>query len=344
MKAFINSAKAISPQDTFYGLFPLNKLNTYMGQLTAIEPNYKDFINPMKLRRMSHIIRMGLATALTCIKDAGIEKPDGIISATGWGCLADTFDFLDEIKDKKEVALSPATFIQSTHNTIGGHIALSLDCQEYNSVVVNHKSSFEQGLIEALLLIIEGKESILVGGLDELSQKDIELKRQANYWKDKDFKNISLFKSNSHGTLPGEGAAYFILGKKKSTYCTSQIDDVYFLSAELSASELGEQGNFDLILSGYNGDKRVLAGYPEAIATNTFVPLIGYYKHLCGEYDTASSFALWLADQMIKTQQIPIYLLSDVGCKIPLQINRILIHHYTEPDQHAFIVVSKTGT
>ena len=99
MKAFINSSRCISPQDSFYGMFPMKEVQPHQGQLNALEPNYKDFINPMKLRRMNRIIRMGLTTALTCLKDAGIEKPEGIISATGWGCLSDTFDFLDEIRE-----------------------------------------------------------------------------------------------------------------------------------------------------------------------------------------------------------------------------------------------------
>jgi 3-oxoacyl-[acyl-carrier-protein] synthase II len=336
MKAFINSTKSISPQDTFYGSFPMNEVRSYVGQLAAIEPNYKDFINPMKLRRMNRIIRMGLTTAIACLKDAGIEKPDGIISATGWGCLADTFSFLDEIRDKKEEALSPATFIQSTHNTIGGHIALSIDCQEYNNVIVNHTTSFEQSLMEALLLIAEGKSSVLVGGLDELAQQDIELKRLAGYWKEKETDNLSLFKSISNGTLPGEGAAYFLLGSVKSVTCYSQIDEVFFCTADSLKAELSNRSKPDFILSGFNGDKRLLPGYPELEVTCI-------YKHLCGDYDTASSFALWLTDQIIKAQKIPPYLLLNNDIEIPQQINRILIHHFTEPDQHAFIMVSKAG-
>ena len=32
---------------------------------------------------------------------------------------------------------------------------------------------------------------------------------------------------------------------------------------------------------------------------------IGYYKHITGEYDTAVSFALWLAAKIIKTGVAP---------------------------------------
>lgn len=335
MKAFINSSRCISPQDSFYGTFPMNELRSYKGQLPAVEPNYKDFINPMKLRRMNRIIRMGLTTALACLKDSGVEKPDGIISATGWGCLSDTFDFLDEIRDKKEENLSPATFIQSTHNTIGGQIALTIECQEYNSVIVNHTTSFEQSLIEALLLIAEGKDSILAGGLDEITPQDIELKRQAGYWKNIDSDNLTLFKNYGNGTLPGEGASYFLLGKSKSEICTSQIDDLFICSGDQITNELASRNTPDLILSGYNGDCRLADGYSKIKASC-------YYKHLCGEYDTASSFALWLADQLIKTQHVPDFLHANSAIQMPSSINHILIHHYTQPDQHAFIMVSKT--
>jgi len=40
-----------------------------------------------------------------------------------------------------------------------------------------------------------------------------------------------------------------------------------------------------------------------------------YFKHLCGEYDTATSFACWLASKILTTQAVPDYLYSTTETK-----------------------------
>ena len=44
------------------------------------EPDYRTLLDPKLLRRMSRIIRMGAAAALTCLREAGIAMPDAIVS------------------------------------------------------------------------------------------------------------------------------------------------------------------------------------------------------------------------------------------------------------------------
>ena len=183
MKSFIINSKVISPQHSFEKDFSWNNIYPFKRYMQAIEPNYKDYFPPLKLRRMSRIVKMGLTCATQCLKETGIGQPGGIITATGWGALEDTFKFLNEIEEKKEQTLSPATFIQSTHNTVGGQIALMLECQEYNNVYVNHTSSFEHSLIDTHMLLNEGLGNILVGGIDELTQTDFRLKERMDYFR-----------------------------------------------------------------------------------------------------------------------------------------------------------------
>ena len=58
---------------------------------SAQEPDYKQMITNANLRRrMSRMIKMGVACGLECLKDISPEKVDAIITATGLGCLADT--------------------------------------------------------------------------------------------------------------------------------------------------------------------------------------------------------------------------------------------------------------
>lgn len=59
--------------------------------LQACEPDYKDIITNATLRRrMSRIVKMGVACGLECMGELSPEKIQGIITATGLGCLTDT--------------------------------------------------------------------------------------------------------------------------------------------------------------------------------------------------------------------------------------------------------------
>jgi 3-oxoacyl-[acyl-carrier-protein] synthase II len=348
MKAYLLNSKTISPQDSFSGNFPRGQVQQGLNPLTAIEPNYKDFISPVKIRRMNRVVKMGITVAQACINDAGIDKPQAIITGTGWGCLSDTYDFLTEIKEKNEDGLSPATFIQSTHNTVGGQIALYFDCQEYNSVYVNGTTSFEQCILDAFLLLVEGKTNILIGGMDELTQKDIELKRAAGYWRSHCIGLPDKDADNDFESIPGEGASFFLLASTPNKQCTSQIDGIYFIREPLINSEIESSldilpEQIDLILSGYNGDPALKNKYLGPYQSIFPKASVLTYKHLCGEYDTSSAFALWLADQICSSGAVPENIVP-IGVRIEDKtINRILIHHFTEPDQHAIILVSKAG-
>jgi len=69
--------------------------------------------------------------------------------------------------------------------------------------------------------------------------------------------------------------------------------------------------------------------------TNT--PAAGL-KHLCGEYDTASSFALWLASEIILAQRVPESIL--LGDRLPVRLNNILIYNQLRGINHSMILVS----
>ena len=64
--------------------------------LQAYESDYKDIITNATLRRrMSRIVKMGVACGLECMGELSPEKIQGIITATGLGCLTDTEKFLN---------------------------------------------------------------------------------------------------------------------------------------------------------------------------------------------------------------------------------------------------------
>ena len=135
MEAYINGLSVISPQNTFTEeKLPAEPVGYHgVRSLRCIEPQYSAYIDPMVSRRMSRIIKMGVCSAMKCLRDSGISNPDAIITGTGMGCVEDTGKFLVSIFENEEKLLNPTPFIQSTHNTVGASIALILKCHNYNN-------------------------------------------------------------------------------------------------------------------------------------------------------------------------------------------------------------------
>ncbi|MEO6834013.1 MAG: beta-ketoacyl synthase chain length factor [Chitinophagaceae bacterium] len=174
--------------------------------LLALEPDYTNTIPPMQLRRMSKAVRMGIGAAKNCLEMAEISKPDAIIVGTAFGCLQDTENFLKKMVEQDEKMLTPTAFIQSTHNTIAGQIALGTQCMGYNNTISQHGHSFENALVAAALLLNEKPESnVLCGGVDELTQTAFHLMQRAGL-----FGEIN---SEKKSVAAGEGAGFLLLQK-----------------------------------------------------------------------------------------------------------------------------------
>ncbi len=119
-------------------------------------------------RRMSRIVRMGVAVGQKCLAQCS-AKPDAIISATGYGCVADSEKFLRTLIETDEQQLSPTPFIQSTFNTIGGYIAQMNHNEGYNVTFVNRFQSFADALLDAVLCLNDEAENVLVVVAEELT-------------------------------------------------------------------------------------------------------------------------------------------------------------------------------
>ena len=170
-KIYINGTGCISPQNTFEGEFPFEPLEKESKRLLIEKPEYKKYISPIRLRRMKHILRMGIASANKALEESGSNEVDAIICGTAMGCLEDTEKFLTDIIKNKEDLLNPTAFIQSTHNTVAGQIALINKCNGYNYTYVTCGFSYENALLDAQLMLLEGKaKKVLAGGVDEATE------------------------------------------------------------------------------------------------------------------------------------------------------------------------------
>jgi hypothetical protein len=352
MKAYIRSAASISAQNTFGDQGFLTDVVAYQTtRLKAIEPDYKAYIDPKLIRRMSHVIKMGVAAAMESLKQAGVDQPDAIITGTAFGIMEDTVTFLTRIIEMQEEMLPPTAFIQSTHNTVAAQIALMLKCHNYNNTFVHKGVSFENALLDALMLLNEGDAAnVLVGGIDEMIDTSFTVLTRLGLYKRGPVSNLSLYQEKSKGTIGGEGAAFFVLSNEPDTDCLAELSGLKFFynpDTTLDISDtitafLKEQGlavaDIDLLITGKNGDINNDGPYDQlktGLFSNT---TCANYKHLCGEYQTSSSFALWLAANMIYRQTVPAVLLEEaMNVKAP---KKVLIYNRYQNKYHSMMLVS----
>jgi 3-oxoacyl-[acyl-carrier-protein] synthase II len=353
MEAYIDGICSISPQNTFSGekLFPEVREYNEVRYIKCIEPQYNEFIDPMASRRMSRIIKMSLVSALKCLRDAGIKIPDAIVSGTGLGCIEDTEKFLSSIYSNEEKLLNPTPFIQSTHNTVSSTIAITLNCTNYNNTYSHRGFSFENALLDSLMLLKEGSaNNVLVGGLDELTPNSFIITDRLRFWKKEFINNLRLLDYNTTGSLAGEGTAFFVLNSRKTGHSFAKIisiDTFYkpegFSETETKLSSFIKKNTeglcqIDLILMGLSGD--LLTDKVYYHLKNTLFSHIpcAYFKQLCGEYDTSSSFALYLASSILKEQYVPAVIRLDN--KPVSEIKNILIYNHLRNIYHSVILLS----
>lgn len=132
----------------------------------------KEFVSPIESRRMGKLMKASLLTSLKCLKNAGDIVPDAIIVATKFGMLENGEKILDSLDANGEESISPTQFMQSTHNTIAGSMAIRFKSHGYNITYSQGEESLAWAIKDAHKLLSEGKaESVLVGLHDECPSK-----------------------------------------------------------------------------------------------------------------------------------------------------------------------------
>lgn len=340
MDIYILSSEAISCQDTF----DKNELFVTGPELPSdlfqksLSPDFKQYIDARLIRRMSGVLRMGVATAASCLRRAGLEKPDSIIVGTGLGCMDDTVKFLNLMFENKEQLLNPTPFIQSTHNTIAGQIALMMGCKGHNLTYSQKSLSFAAGLLDAMMVLRDGEaQNILVGGIDELHDAVNELIELSGCVNPKDT------------TFYSEGAAFFLLSTERGASSSRLLDIKIFLKVSDEAALKNELSSFlegnnltlediDLLVSGENGSS-VYDGYYEFLKNELRESSVVRYKHLTGEHQSATAFGLFLAARMIESQRADAFTLLRQGRN--KDIGKVLLFNYSKNADFSFILLQK---
>ncbi len=344
MSAYITGTGIISPQQTFgQRTLPENPKRLATSPGTSIAPDFKSVIPPAKLRRMSRILKMGVAAGMQALSHAKISAPDAIVTATALGCTEDTERFLREMVERDEQALSPTAFIQSTHNTIGGQLALLMNLNHYNMTYTQRGHSFETALLDALMLVEEGSAAnVLLGAVEELIEPvNVLMQRMGIYRTAQD--------AAHRGVVGGEGASFFVLSSSSKQAMARVVDVKIF--HRLDHSELPDQlcdwlnkhalfaEDVDLIITGRNGNIQVDLAY-DSLMTSLFRNTSeACFKPLCGEYQTSVAFAVWMAAVALKNNFLPDYVFNHSVAARDFQL--VLICNHTVDGNWSFTLLSR---
>ncbi len=351
---YINSSGSVSPQDTLDNNVFLADLVSYEDTvLKVINPNYKEFIPPAAARRMAKGIKMSTVSAKTAMAETALEENqiDAIIVGTGLGCIGDSEKFVKDIIDNDEQYLTPTRFIQSSHNTVAGQIALGMGCKGHNFTYVHSAVSFESALLDAKMQLEQDEANhVLVGGVDELVAHHEDTHRLINHIKQVPIKTLSLLRSNTQGAIFSEGANFFVVSNEKRDSAYSELIDIEILNTLPEAHTEEKVSDFlqknglapseiDLVVFGNNGDIK-FDGYYNELGKGIFksIPQV-YYKHLSGEFDTASAFGFWLGNKILKNQTVPeVVRLNDQNID---RLETILLYNQYRGENHSLVLLKR---
>lgn len=300
---YIHKMNCISAQHTSGNADLETLLPAVDNKMYAKEPAYEG-MPPGMLRRMGRAVRMGVGCALPLVKDL---QPDAIIVGTANGGMEDCIKFLNQIMDYEEGMLTPGNFVQSTPNATAAQLGLMTANRNYNITHVHRGLAFENALLDVMLLLKENPQfNILLEGLDEISDYNYNIDFLDGWYKEDTVDNRRLYDTGSKGTLAGEGAAAFIVNGQPAnalarviavhTMHTQEEAEVAAVLQELIDRHLPGGKHIDILIAGENGDSRYRHYYDRVYSICASSAIVRY-KHMFGEFGTASALALWLACQ-----------------------------------------------
>ncbi|MEQ1552761.1 MAG: beta-ketoacyl synthase chain length factor [Ferruginibacter sp.] len=346
---YIHSSSCIWAQQFLFDDVATNLQEPVEKKMYAVEPSYSN-IPPAILRRMGKAVRLTVGAAIPLVENN--EKPNGIIIGTTNAGKDDCVKFLNQILEYNEGMLTPMNFVQSTPNAPAAQIGLLTKNYGYNITHSQLGLSFEYAILDADMMLEENPtHNYILGAVDELSEYNFIFQEKLGTYKNENTTLAQLYNSNTKGCIAGEGAAIFYVNKNKIG-ATAKLVGIDTLHTEdenilqekfilfLNTNKINSN-DIDLFLSGENGDNRLDKFYniiTDNISNNSTT---ARYKHLSGDFPTATSIALWLASNIVHTQVLPSILINK-DCKKSVYKN-ILIYNNYNGLQHSFMLVSVVG-
>ena len=135
----------------------------------------RDYIAPMKLRRMNNLSRFAVAAARLALDDAGVQPTDlgatGVALGTSFGPVQTSVEYMQEYVEKGAALAPPQLFAESVANAPGSHIAIEHGFRGFNVTVTQRESSALAAAMYAASQLVKGTvESAIIGGVEEVNE------------------------------------------------------------------------------------------------------------------------------------------------------------------------------
>ena len=133
----------------------------------------KDFIAPMKMRRMNILSRYAVAAARMAVEDAGVQlgNDTGVALGTAFGPVQTSVDYMQEYVEKGAALAPPQLFAESVANAPGSHVAIEHDLRGFNLTVTQRESSAISAAMYAASQIVKGVvPAAMIGGVEEINE------------------------------------------------------------------------------------------------------------------------------------------------------------------------------
>ena len=121
------------------------------------------FIPKMLKRRLSPLARIVFSAVSQCVENNNQQMP--IVFSSTHGELARSFKMMEKIEAGEEI--SPTSFSLSVHNAIAGLFSMVYKNKRQSTVVAPGEEGIAAAFIEAIGLLQEGEEEVLIVLYDE---------------------------------------------------------------------------------------------------------------------------------------------------------------------------------
>ena len=183
--------------------------------------NPRDFIAPMKMRRMNTLSRFALSAAKLALRDAGVdalEPQSGVAIGTAFGPVQTSVDYMREYVEKGAALAPPQLFAESVANAPGSHIAIEFNLRGFNVTVTQRESSALAAAMYAASQIGKGAApSAIIGGVEEINEMIFSVLDRLGALAPAD-SGGGPFDRRAAGLLMGEGRAMLVAGGAGEPY------------------------------------------------------------------------------------------------------------------------------
>jgi 3-oxoacyl-[acyl-carrier-protein] synthase II len=288
----------------------------------------RDFIAPMKMRRMNVLSRLAVASAKLAIDDCGgaLDSATGVAMGTAFGPVQTSVEYMQEYVAKGPALAPPQLFAESVANAPGSHVAIEWGLHGFNITITQREAStLAAAMYGATQIMKRMVPTSLIGGVEEANEMLFSVLDRVGALAHPNGTTEEMarpFDRRRNGLSIGEGGAMLVAGggsrkpyawlsgfgiARDTTATTSDWGSgasavVHAMCAALDDAAIGVD-DVDAIYASANGSRRGDALEQLAIQSlfGDRIPPIVATKGIFGEY--AAAGALQLAAALIAIEE-----------------------------------------